>query len=52
LGKAVNRYKFVFLGLGENPLLEPLPNLPVKEDTSTSPRRKRTCRGDLRQAQK
>ena len=30
-----DRHKFLFLGLREDPLLEPLPNLPVEEDTST-----------------
>jgi hypothetical protein len=52
LSNAVNRHKFIFLGLREDPLLEPLPNLPVEEDTSTGPRRKRTRRGNSRQAQK
>jgi hypothetical protein len=52
LSNAVNRHKFIFLGLREDPLLEPLPNLPVEEDTSTGPRRKRTRRGNPRQAQK
>jgi hypothetical protein len=48
----MNRDELLFLGLREDPLLEPLPNLPVEEDTSTGPRRKRTCRGNLGQAQK
>ena len=33
--EGADRHKFLFLGLGEYPLLEPLPNLPVEEDTST-----------------
>jgi hypothetical protein len=52
LSNAVNRHTFLFLGLREDPLLEPLPNRQVEEDTSTGPRRKRTRRGYPRQAQK